>query len=516
MPISAGPGLSGAQTFETVAAVDVVEAALAAHLADSTIVHGITDTANVVSAYSPLGYGAVGNDSTDDSAALQACITAAASAGVAVDLRGKTYKTTVALGLPAGSYLTNGSIHCTGTGQKILDITGSNVTVRQVDIIGRHATATSSTNEYGIRATGASAAAPLTNIVLNQVSVTLTGAYGFSLKWVDGFDIIDCHLTDLGFCGVQGLSVLNGTISGNRIDNVLLIGGNGYGIILTRDAAVDSLVDHPCCADVVIRGNIVTGIDWEGIDTHGGDRITISDNVVTNCETGISVGPASGATGELYAPHQISVSDNIIDSSLTDGTRGPGILYAGAVGASASAAATDYATGLIVGNVVKGHGGQSNFNSGAVFMRNTRGVTVAANNIQEPSPFAVQLYYDNREVNITGNTVIDAWATAANIPGVVGATSTNNTGSIVGNTLVRGDKTATYVNDCAVRSPSPADGNALVVAGNSFTAATTTLSNTAAILAGFYGTDPVTKQTGVAVSAAGVHAALVNLGLIGA
>lgn len=31
---------------------------------------------------------------------------------------------------------------------------------------------------------------------------------------------------------------------------------------------------------------------------------------------------------------------------------------------------------------------------------------------------------------------------------------------------------------------------------------------------GFYSTDPVSLQTGVAVSAAGVHAALVNLGLI--
>jgi hypothetical protein len=33
---------------------------------------------------------------------------------------------------------------------------------------------------------------------------------------------------------------------------------------------------------------------------------------------------------------------------------------------------------------------------------------------------------------------------------------------------------------------------------------------------GFYGTTPVAKQTGVAVSSAGIHAALVNLGLIGA
>ncbi len=31
---------------------------------------------------------------------------------------------------------------------------------------------------------------------------------------------------------------------------------------------------------------------------------------------------------------------------------------------------------------------------------------------------------------------------------------------------------------------------------------------------GFYGTTPVTQQTGVAVTAGGIHAALVNLGLI--
>jgi hypothetical protein len=33
---------------------------------------------------------------------------------------------------------------------------------------------------------------------------------------------------------------------------------------------------------------------------------------------------------------------------------------------------------------------------------------------------------------------------------------------------------------------------------------------------GFYGKDPIAKQTGVAVTAAGVHAALVALGLIAA
>lgn len=41
------------------------------------------------------------------------------------------------------------------------------------------------------------------------------------------------------------------------------------------------------------------------------------------------------------------------------------------------------------------------------------------------------------------------------------------------------------------------------------------VGNSAAVI-GFYGATPVAKQTGVAVSAAGIHAALVALGLIAA
>ncbi len=40
------------------------------------------------------------------------------------------------------------------------------------------------------------------------------------------------------------------------------------------------------------------------------------------------------------------------------------------------------------------------------------------------------------------------------------------------------------------------------------------VGGTSAVQLGFYGTAPISKQTGVALSTAGIHAALVNLGLI--
>jgi len=58
-------------------------------------------------------------------------------------------------------------------------------------------------------------------------------------------------------------------------------------------------------------------------------------------------------------------------------------------------------------------------------------------------------------------------------------------------------------------------GNPDALIGVKGTAPEITIGNAAAKV-GFYGTAPLAKQTGVAVSAAGVHAALVALGLIAA
>lgn len=62
------------------------------------------------------------------------------------------------------------------------------------------------------------------------------------------------------------------------------------------------------------------------------------------------------------------------------------------------------------------------------------------------------------------------------------------------------------------------EGDSLTVAGNTTVEALEINGalNHDGTTVGFYNTTPVAKQTGVAVTAAGIHAALVNLGLIAA
>jgi len=528
VPISAGPGSSGAQTY-------LPAADLTTHAADTTSVHGITDTSVLltttaaalayVNAYSPRNYDAAGDDIADDTTELQACITAAASAGVAVDLRGLTYKTTDTLTVPAGSTIRNGAIRCTGTTKAILVVSGSNVTLDDVTITGRHATATYSAYEYGIYAAGDSADDPITNLTVRNCTISLVGAYGVFLQYVEGFHVDGNNISAIGFAGVLTLSAQTGTVTNNEVSNILAgISSNGYGISLTR-SSVDSLVTDPRTADVSVVGNRVSDCPWEGIDTHGGERITITGNTVTGCYQGIVVGSCDGAGSvPTYAPLNCSVVGNTVDSGLTDGTAGPGIVLVGATGTTSSDPANQYATGTIVGNTIQGHGLQGNSNSGAIYVRNTKGAVVSGNQLSEPSPFGVLLYYDNVGISVSGNAFIDAWSSSVTVAAAICARSTGNTGTVVGNTLADGSKSATYVNPVGIRNSGT--GTVINTSGNNMAAATDPLSEgTSGGFAnraggdtdqylGFYGVTPTARPTGVAVSAAGVHAALVTLGLI--
>lgn len=428
-----------------------------------------------VETVSPIAYSAAGDDSADDTSELQSAITAAASFGLAVDLRGLTYKTTDQLDLPTGTVLTNGTIHCTGTAKKILNVTGSNVTLRNVSVIGRHATATAAASEYGIYAAGSSAASMITGLLIEQCSVELVGMYGIHLQFVDGFRVLKCDLGDLGYTGVGTLSAKNGLIEGCRIEDVLAsptFSSDGYGIHTSRSAEITSLTTSPRSENITIRNCIVSNVPWEGIDTHGGERITVEGNYVLGCKTGIAmVGADKESNVTFYAPRQIVVKGNVIDSLVTDGSAGMGITVAGAQGATVTDPAVEYATAVVQGNTIRGHGTQSDNLTGAILLRNTKGVIVSGNQIEQPSPFGIVLYYDNRGVNISGNTVVDAWSTSVTIPAAVTSRSNNNTGNMSANGLFAGSKSATYVNIHGLYNSGT--GTALNAGLNNYTAAAT-------------------------------------------
>lgn len=425
-------------------------------------------------ALSPMAYGAVGDNTADDKTALQAAVTAGASFGIPVDLRGKTYKTTDVIDLPAGTKLVNGTIHCTGAGKKMVTVSGDNVLIERVSLIGRHSVATTVSNEYGIYAHGASAASPLRNLRILNSSLELIGRDAINLKWVDGFVVDDCQIGYLGYTGIIATSCLNGFITGNDVDNVLAgISSNGYGITVDRNET-DSLTTDPRAAKIVIAGNRVKNVPWNGIDTHGGEDITIDHNQVFNCLFGIQVGVSDNAANVgTFAPLRVAVTNNIIDGGVDDGSTQAGISFTGVPGATAGDASPEYATGTIVGNTIRRCGRQSDNVIGAISMRNTRGVAVVGNTFDRPSPYGICLYYDNRQVSIVGNTFMDVWSNSVPIAAAISVRSSNNTGTVAANTLfTTGAMSATYVNPYGVYSVSTT-GTDLNVGLNAFTAAAT-------------------------------------------
>lgn len=344
------------------------------------------------------------------------------------------------------------------------------MTIRDLAIYGPRAVAGTNTQERGIAALGASAASPVKNLRIHNVTIKFSGFYAVLLTYVDGFRITDCDLTDVGYAGIETRSAKGGVIAGNRIDNVLLgSGGNGYGIALTNVES-DDRATYPPTTDVLVRSNRVSRVPWEGIDTHGGQRITIADNVVTECTTGIAVVPGDGdAQVTKFGPKNITVTGNVVDSKKTDGSARPGISFAGAPGATTSDPAVDYATGSIVGNTILGHGDQANADtSGGIYLRNASGVSVVGNSIIEPAPFGINLYNDVRGVSVVGNTITDPWSTSLTFPSAITTRGANITGSIVGNVARAGSKSATFLNVNGVYASG--SGVSVNGIGNDFTA----------------------------------------------
>lgn len=386
----------------------------------------------------PSLFDAVGDGIVDDTLRLQNALNFSASLGVPLDLESRTYLVTASLTLPNNTYLRNGVINCTTAATRILSITGSNVTVDGITINGRHAEPTSFSGEYAIEVIGTSASAPVTDLVVKNVTIRNVGMYGLHLKWVEDFYLFNNSIYGVGYAGIGCTSAIRGTIASNNIDTVpvsAVFSDNGYGIFLSR-SETDSLLTDPHTTDVKVVGNRVHGVPWEGIDTHGGLNIVISDNTVTRCGIGIaSVGSDNSANVTTWAPRNIVISNNTIDSQVDDGSAKAGISLAGA-----SDLSLQQFSGIVSANCILRHGKESDSTTGAIRVRNTNSLTIANNIIYQPSPHGICLLNDNFGIVVIGNVIIDQWSAtvssaaaitlrAGHCSGVVNSNTHRNEGS---------------------------------------------------------------------------------------
>lgn len=372
-------------------------------------------------------HGATGDDSTNDTAAIQAAL----DAGGTVTFPAGTYHVDQLYVSVAGTTLVGEdgarlTFDASGPG---LYVTASDVTIRGLEIVGPQ-TEIWRSSESGVKAVGASATEPVRNLVVENSRIRRWSGGGVWTEFTTGLTVRNNAISDIGYAGVMLLSTTDGWINGNTIGNVRQSDGakTSYGIAISRYTTADLSV-YPRSARIQVHANTVTGVPlWECIDTHGGQQITITANVVTDCNKGIAVVPSKGVSGEnTYAPLDVTVTANLVNSGRTDGSRGAGIEFVGA-GARAGSP-VELATGSVTGNTVRGHGTHL-FRSAGILVYNTRALEVSKNSIINCAPTSVLLYHDNYEYKIVDNTISYA-VSAGQTP--IGYESTHNTGIVGGN-----------------------------------------------------------------------------------
>jgi hypothetical protein len=387
-------------------------------------------------------------DGTDRSALpapcgeLQARIDATAR-GATLDLSGCSYTLASQVVVSRPITVRNGTIRASVSA---LLITSSEVTIEDMTIRGPGYDA--ERRHYAIEVRGSSAGSYVRDITISGNTITDWDGDGIFAQFVESFRFVDNAISNIWYAGIECFSVRNGRIAGNRVMNV--IGQvNAYGITLSRGYG-GGLDGHPRSSDVQVHNNTIEDIPtWEGLDTHGGERIEFADNVIRRVLFPIVVRGAADESGgrALFAPLDIAVVGNLIDSEVDDGSMaGQAINFIGAnAGRGVPGSSTELATGVIEGNSIRGYGLQSSGEHSAIKVSDTLGLQITGNTIVEPSPTGIQIYLNNYDFTVAGNTIRDAWSADLDRAYGIFVQSDYNTGVITGNRFIRGTKSAPSV-----------------------------------------------------------------------
>ena len=211
-----------------------------------------------------------------------------------------------------------GATITTGRSREGVIVTANNVTLRGLRIIGPQAS-TYDGSEVGIEVRG-SAASPVYNLVIRDSVLRRFGYGGMHVRYVRDFTIRDNLIEDGVYAGIMVLSGVNGQISGNRVERIGVVGAgangnNAYGIALTQ-----AIASSPRSTDITVSGNTVLNVPtWHGLDTHGGARITWTDNIVKGCRDGIFITgwPTNRALDNVIEGNRVEDTSNSNQYGIT-------------------------------------------------------------------------------------------------------------------------------------------------------------------------------------------------------
>jgi hypothetical protein len=207
---------------------------------------------------------------------------------------------------------------------------------------GRDTTPTIDHTQRLIHAIG-SEGAPLHDITISDCRVRDTRGDAVRLEWVQDSTVERLHARGINYGGVMVLSGTRVDVAACVITDAPLSEGvvNVYGIAFTDGTNTESGRSRDCRA----IGNTVSFIDWEGIDTHGGDGIQVVGNTVVACPRGVAL--VVGNSSRVTVPRRCTVTGNSITATGMRQPQREGVYLGGLPGNGASA--------TITGNRVDGY-----------------------------------------------------------------------------------------------------------------------------------------------------------------
>ena len=260
---------------------------------------------------------------------------------------------------------------------------------------------------------GASAAAPLVDIELSDMSITGFGQCAIELNYVTGWRTENVNVSNVYYAGLLTRSAINGHVEKWDIDtvNAPFSSGTGYGMAFSRNNA-DSLTTDPRSANITVSHFRIQGVNWEGFDSHGGQAIDVQAGQIYGCNKGVVFTESLNASSvSTFACQDCTVSDVVIDSLVTDGSAGIGVLVNGA--GTVLGTPTELATNCrVLAVTVRNHGLHSGVNSGGIVLYNTQSAQVHDCDLYQCSPFGVLWYHDNYGGSDVGNTFTDIWSSS--------------------------------------------------------------------------------------------------------
>ena len=261
-------------------------------------------------------FGAVGDGVTDDTAAIQAAITAGANKEVYFP-SGTYVATSLTISNPCRLF-GNGILNKTTTvNLPFITITSNDVDIDGLEFRGGTYNTVPTTvrnQDATFKVYGASSTNPYRRFNFTNLKINGFGHIGIDIRWCENVVVTGCVITYMGYAGVLFESIVNGIIGYNTISFIDAVSGgtDRYGISLSRDPTKTTTLST-WTQNVVVIGNVVTDIrTWTGIDTHAPLNCQILGNIIARCFNGTYVQYDSTVYAYNQPGKNVRIANNLI------------------------------------------------------------------------------------------------------------------------------------------------------------------------------------------------------------